>query len=280
MSEGIGTGAEGRYGKEVSGPPEKRGVVQNIASQLAQLSVGWEFASDGPTLRDQPTRGAILLDLVAERSTVNGHPANVHMLYKAMDWLGDDLMRLHKNHAWVSACEVTLQYNVLSPPGPPGTDISGAVQLHASSRVVTVQGEATGRFGNSQPLDAGLREPPATEELRSWVRAEIRGAQRQVDWLSAQERPTFHADRLADVDLFKALFHFLQTGRTRGKLSRRPSDAAIARAQQRFGESAALNTQDLEGAQRAGDAARAAAAREKLEVAERLRAELERLAPA
>ena len=123
----------------------RRGIVQNVANQLAQIAVGWEITPDGPALPSDPASGVIDIDVVNERATVNGRPASLGMTTILARWTAGELERQRLGNGWLQAAQVTVSYS----------RTSGPANMESRATVGTDWGAAEAASANSQylPLD-------------------------------------------------------------------------------------------------------------------------------
>ena len=123
----------------------QKGIAQNIANQLAQMAVGWEFMFVGPSLVHEPDTGTIIIDAVEATGHVHGSPAALSMAGKINDWLSHELERSGLPVTSLTAC-VTISY---SRRPEAKRDV---VELTAVAKITSDQGWAESTFQNSQPL--------------------------------------------------------------------------------------------------------------------------------
>ena len=123
----------------------RRGIVQNVANQLAQIAVGWEIKPDGPALPSDPASGVIDIDVVNESATVNGRPASLGMTTILARWTAGELKRQQLGEGWLQAAHVTVSYSRSSGPA--------TLESHAAVGTGWGAAEATSANAQHLPLD-------------------------------------------------------------------------------------------------------------------------------
>lgn len=124
----------------------QRGILQDVANQLAQIAVGWEVTFSGPALPMEPDDGIIEIDVLASGSTVNGHSTDLSIAGVLRSWILKELARKDLSTDWLRSAMVTIHYSRSAPPP----------NLTASVRVKSEWGEAEGHSSNSQALPTHL----------------------------------------------------------------------------------------------------------------------------
>jgi hypothetical protein len=120
----------------------QRGILQDVANQLAQIAVGWEIMLSGPALPAEPDAGVIEIDVPTSSGTVNGRSTNLSIADVLRSWIREEETRKNLSTDWLRSAMVTIHY---SRSGP-------APNLTADVRVVSEWGEAKGHSSNSQAL--------------------------------------------------------------------------------------------------------------------------------
>jgi hypothetical protein len=141
------------------------GAIRNIANQLAQIAAGWEAAFDGPVLVGEPGKGNYVMDLVQKVSRVNDRQVGLGMASILEKWLEGELVRLRRDHHWISEAMVEVQYELVpsdafmdSNPGY-WTSQAFVARLSATARVATSDGAAEANFKNAQAVTGQAADP-------------------------------------------------------------------------------------------------------------------------
>lgn len=119
-----------------------RGIVQNVANQLAQMAVGWEITPDGPALPSDTDSGVITIDVMRETATVDGRAASLVMAKILARWTADELNRQQLTEGWLRSARVTVNYERSTQPG----------RLNSRATVDTAWGAAEAVSANTQLL--------------------------------------------------------------------------------------------------------------------------------
>src|SRR5438270_10095444 len=90
-----------------------RGIIRNMANQLAQIAVGWEAAFDGPLLVGEPKTGSYIMDLVQKAATVNDRQAGLGMTSILDSWLQGELTRLSRDRSWIQTATIEVEYELV-----------------------------------------------------------------------------------------------------------------------------------------------------------------------
>lgn len=140
-------------------PPQRaarrrRGVLQDVANQLAQMAVGWEVTFSGPALPVEPDAGIMEIDVASASSCVNGCSTDLSIARVLRSWLLQELRRKDLSTGWLRSASVTIHYSRSGPPP----------NLTASARVVSEWGEADGHSSNSQALPTPIPDGSQSAE--------------------------------------------------------------------------------------------------------------------
>jgi hypothetical protein len=112
------------------------------------MAVGVEAMFVGAVLKREPHTGVIIIDAMARSATVNGHPAKLALAGYLNDWITAELRRKALDSSWVSGAVITIGYSWQ----PGGRGRAPWADFAADALVVSVAGEASGRYANTQPL--------------------------------------------------------------------------------------------------------------------------------
>lgn len=132
----------------------QRGILQDVANQLAQIAVGWEVTFSGPALPAEPDAGIMEIDVPAASSTVNGRSTSLSIAGVLRSWILEEFARKDLSSDWLRSATVTIHYSRSGPPP----------NLTASAHVVSKWGEAVGHSSNSQALPTHLAGVAKTQE--------------------------------------------------------------------------------------------------------------------
>jgi hypothetical protein len=125
----------------------QRGVAQDFANQLAQMSVGWRIVNDSRVLISEPEKGVIDIDAIAGSAAVNGRPTDLMMARELHHWTVEELKRKELETSWLRMAKVEVRY-VRSKR----TEKVHSLELTAEARIESSYGEASASFNNTQPL--------------------------------------------------------------------------------------------------------------------------------
>ena len=137
-------------------PPSKqlirrrKGYVQNVANQLAQIAVGYQIMFDGPPLLQEPDSGVIEIDVVNGTGTVNGRPTDLSMAKYLHRWMHEELIRLKASENWLEHATVVVQYDRASVSADP--KVPDEADLQAEAHVISAFSEASSISRNRQQL--------------------------------------------------------------------------------------------------------------------------------
>jgi hypothetical protein len=132
----------------------QRGILQDVANQLAQIAVGWEVTFSGPALPTEPDAGIIEIDVETSSSTVDGRSTSLSIAAALRSWILKEFARKDLSTDWLRSAIVTIHYSRSGPPP----------NLTASARVVSEWGEAEGHSSNSQALPTHLAGGSQSQE--------------------------------------------------------------------------------------------------------------------
>jgi hypothetical protein len=96
----------------------ERGFARDFANQLAQMAVGVEAISVGPSLVIEPNVGAIEIDAVSGYASINGRPVKLVLADFLRDWVIAELNRKNLDRTWLKSATITIEYSQIRKRGP------------------------------------------------------------------------------------------------------------------------------------------------------------------
>jgi hypothetical protein len=126
----------------------QRGIAQDFANQLAQMAVGHEAMFVGSALEREPLVGVIDIDAASTSALVNGRAAKLALAEYLNEWVIAELGRKKLARGWLTSAAVRIQYSWT----PGNGDRTNWADFTATARVISIFGETSGTFTNTQPL--------------------------------------------------------------------------------------------------------------------------------